>query len=87
MISFIAYTFGWNLLFFSDQECQFYFGCDRLDAKEKLPTIFILWSNHSHFELIVRLNDDGSVDRQFFWPKDRDVLNRVEQAYNAAGQA
>lgn len=87
MISFCAFCFGFNLMFFSDVECNFYFGVDRLDAVEQLPTIFICWSQHSHFELICRVNDDGSVDRQFFWQKDRALLDRVAKAYNEAGHA
>jgi hypothetical protein len=87
MISFVAYTFGYNLLFWSDDDCAFYYGCDRLDVKKKLGTVLILWHNHSHFELIIRVAADGAVQRQFFWPKDRELLERIEQAYNQTGRA
>ena len=81
MISFVAYVFGINLLFWSDKDCEFYYGCDRLDSKTTLRTVFILWKGREHFELIVRITADGTVQRQFHWPKDRLLLERVEAEY------
>lgn len=82
MISFVAFTFGFNLLFFSNLDCKFYYGCDRLETmKNKFPTVFILWRDRTHFELIVRVSEDGTVERQFYWPKDARLLERVQAEY------
>jgi hypothetical protein len=85
MISFVAFTYGYNLLFWSDADCAFYYGCDMLDCKQQLATVLILWHAHSHFELIIRVGKDGTVQRQFHWPKDAVLLNRLEKEYNRGG--
>ena len=81
MISFVAFTFGYNLLFWSDRDCQFYYGCDQLELKNTHPTVFILWCDRVHFELVVRVLPDGTVERQFHWPKHAELLERVEREY------
>jgi len=83
MISFVAYTFNFNLLFWSDDDCAFYYGCDRLDVKNDLPTIIILWHNHVHFETVVQVKKDGTVKRQFHWPQDSAFLSRIQKEYNS----
>lgn len=85
MISFVAFTFGFNLLFFSNRDCQFYYGCDRLEIKNSSPTVFILWRDRTHFELIVRVSKNGTVERQFHWPEHARLLERVQAAYMQGG--
>jgi hypothetical protein len=81
MISFVAFTFGYNLLFWSDMDCQFYYGCDQLELKHTHPTVFILWRDRTHFELIVHITSDGTVERQFHWNLHSELLKRVENEY------
>ena len=83
MISFVAFTFGYNLLFWNDVACRFYYGCDHLEVKNTHPTVFILWRDQTHFELLVHIMPDGTVERQFHWSNlsHRDLLMRVEAEY------
>lgn len=85
LISYISAIFNMNLVFFDDTACELYFGASRFEAKEDVPTIFINWHSHRHFELIVRI-DDSRVERQFFYPKHKAIIDRVARAYNQAGR-
>ena len=84
MIAYVAHRYNMNLMFWNEEECAFYFGVDALESaeKENIPTIFINWHQHTHFELIVRIKkDENLVERQFFYKRDPKLFSRVKQAY------
>jgi hypothetical protein len=88
LISYISHIFNMNLVFFDDAACELYYGASRFDAKADFPTIFINWHSHRHFELIVRIDEEsGRIERQFFYPKHKNIIDRVAEAYNGAGRA
>lgn len=84
MISFISHACDMNLVFFDDSVCDLYYGASRFDARHKLKTILINWRMQSHFELIVQIDPAGNViKRQFQYPDDATVLDRLTSAYNS----
>jgi hypothetical protein len=83
LISFIGLKFHLNLVFFDDVKCALYYGASRFDAAQDVRTIFINWHNHRHFELIVQIDEArGIVKRQFTYPEDAGLLERVMRSYN-----
>ena len=83
LISYISHIFNLNLVFFDDVACELYYGASRFEARHSVPTIFINWHEHRHFELIVRIDEQkGKVERQFFPERHKALLDRVMKAYN-----
>ena len=89
LVSYISMAFNMNLVFFDDVVCDLYYGASRFEARKDVATIFINWNAQVHFELIVNINPRTNiVKRQFRYPGDRVVLERVMAAYNScAGEA
>ena len=81
LISYIGLKFHLNLVFFDDTRCVLYYGASRFDAARDVRTVFINWHNHRHFELIVQI-DATHVKRQFRFPGDAELLERVMRDYN-----
>lgn len=86
LISVLSMVLDYNVLFYDLSTTKdFYRGVDRLHKLKTSPTIFIAWRDKSHFELIVqRLNPNTKKElrrRQFFWNKDKKLLNRIKHEY------
>jgi hypothetical protein len=83
LISYIGLKFNLNLVFFDDVKCELYYGASRFDAARDVRTIFINWHHHRHFELIVQVDEARNVvKRQFRYPEDAQLLERVMRSYN-----
>ena len=83
LISYISHIFNLNLVFWDDMACELYYGASRFEARHDIPTIFINWHQHRHFELIVKIDEKkGKVERQFFPERHKVLLDRVMKAYN-----
>lgn len=83
LISYISHIFNLNLVFWDDTACELYYGASRFEARHDVPTIFINWHRHRHFELIVKIDEQkNKVERQFFPERHPALLDRVMKAYN-----
>lgn len=83
LISYVAQIFNLNLLFWDESSCGFYFGVDSFNLVDAgIPTIFVNWRNHTHFELILRIDKQKNrIERQFFADKHPALLKRVRDEY------
>lgn len=91
MVSVVALRMHYNLYFFDDKMCTFYYGTDRNNAARKdrqMPWVFILWTdNHSHFDLIVNERTDGTIQHKFTLQDDAALLNKIRRDYeHSAGR-
>jgi len=79
-----------NLVFYNSRGKQFYYGVSNFKKaeQENLPTVLIEWERLMHFNLICKQNTDEhnntTIQRQFFYPKDKVLLNRIKTLYNHA---
>lgn len=85
MITVVALRLHHNIYFFDDKLCGFFYGTDRNNAAQRnrrMPWVFILWTgNHSHFDLIVRENSDGTLSHNFTLEKDGPLLSKIRNFY------
>ena len=85
VISTVSLLLRLNILFYDQVGNQFYGGVDEnKHYLKKYPTIFILWQDRSHFELIVR-HKNSTLERQFHYHKHKALLDRIINFYNKNG--
>jgi hypothetical protein len=79
-IAYFMFAHQLNIYFFDSSESAVYCGIsmDKYDT-----TVFIMWKNHSHFELILR--DDGSRLQKVF-RTNGPIASNVRLVYSKAGE-
>lgn len=89
MIMFVMHVLHLNIWFFDNENQRIYCGAQGTDV-ENQPTIMILWTNHSHFQPIVRLRCRGS-DRDkpyvqsLFTFRDDPIVRHIDSVYKKIG--
>lgn len=86
MILYVMHVLNINLWFFDNVTSTIYCGVHGSDIKEQ-PTMFILWTNHSHFQPIVKLecsNSGRAFIKSIFTYKDP-IVKSIEAQYQQNG--
>jgi hypothetical protein len=82
VISTVSLLLKLNIIFYDQVGQTFHYGVDEnKHFLEKYPTIFILWQDRSHFELIVR-KTNKLIERQFHYHKHKRLLDKIINYYN-----